>query len=88
MAPSSENYDNVIIGYWVNKGTADTKMLEYMKKTNDKKVIENGYELLNNKNVVLDHFICQGKIDPALTEMFKKFPSDHPHAITPERKKV
>jgi len=105
MAPSLENYDNVIIGYWVNKGTADIKTLEYIKKINSKKVaffvtlgaypdsehakkvIEKGYELLSYKNEVLGHFICQGKIDPALTEMFKKFPPDHPHAMTSERKK-
>jgi len=105
MAPFSENYDNVIIGYWVNKGIADTKTLEYIKKINNKKVaffvtlgaypdsdhakkvVKKGYELLNDKNEVLGHFICQGKIDPALTEMFKKFPPDHPHAMTPERKK-
>ena len=30
-------------------------------------------------------FICQGRIDPVLTEKFKKLPADHPHAMTPER---
>lgn len=38
MVLSSESYDNVIIGYWVNKGTDDTKTLEYIKKINNKKV--------------------------------------------------
>ncbi len=38
------------------------------------------------KNEIFGHFICQGKIDPALTEKFKDLPPDHPHAMTPERK--
>ena len=39
------------------------------------------------KNTVLGCFLCQGKIDPALTEQFKTFPAGHPHAMTPERMK-
>ncbi|MDR0451244.1 MAG: flavodoxin family protein [Treponema sp.] len=37
------------------------------------------------KNTVLGCFLCQGKIDPALTERFKSLPADNPHAMTPER---
>jgi flavodoxin len=37
------------------------------------------------KNAVLGCFLCQGKIDPALTERFKGLPPDNPHALTPER---
>ena len=38
-------------------------------------------------NVCLGCFLCQGKIDPKLTEMFKKMPKIHPHSMTPERLK-
>ncbi|MDR1921570.1 MAG: flavodoxin family protein [Candidatus Adiutrix sp.] len=43
--------------------------------------------LTDNGNVVLGHFRCQGKVDPALLERMKKMlPPDHPHAqMTPER---
>jgi flavodoxin len=37
------------------------------------------------KNTVLGCFLCQGKIDPALTGRFKNLPPDNPHAMTPER---
>jgi flavodoxin len=37
------------------------------------------------RNICLGCFLCQGKIDPALTERFKQFPPGHPHAMTEER---
>jgi flavodoxin len=37
------------------------------------------------KNSVLGCFLCQGRIDPALTRHFKSLPADNPHAMTPER---
>jgi flavodoxin len=37
------------------------------------------------KNTVLGCFLCQGRIDPALTEQFKSLPADNPHAMTEER---
>ncbi|HOO34163.1 MAG TPA: flavodoxin family protein [Thermotogota bacterium] len=104
-APEPSQYDNVVIGYWINRGTADDKTLKYIERIEGKKVgffctlgaypdsehalncIKNGYELLGINNEVLTSFICQGKIDPALTERFKELPPDHPHAMTPERKK-
>jgi flavodoxin len=42
-------------------------------------------DLAAKKNTVLGCFLCQGKIDPALTEAFKKLPADNPHAMTKER---
>jgi flavodoxin len=39
------------------------------------------------KNTVLGCFLCQGRIDPALTERFKNLPADNPHAMTEERMK-
>jgi flavodoxin len=44
-------------------------------------------DLAAEKNTVLGCFLCQGKIDPALTERFKSLPADNPHAMTPERMK-
>jgi flavodoxin len=104
-APSPEEYDNVIMGYWINRGTADSNALEYIEKIEGKKVgffctlgaypdsdhalkcLRNGHELFGVRNEVLGSFICQGKVDPALTEKFKSLPPDHPHAMNPERKK-
>lgn len=42
-------------------------------------------ESIDSDNRVLGCYLCQGRIDPKLTEMFKRFPPDHPHAWTPER---
>jgi flavodoxin len=42
-------------------------------------------DLAAEKNDVLGCFLCQGRIDPALTERFKSLPADNPHAMTPER---
>ncbi|AHC14038.1 flavodoxin family protein [Salinispira pacifica] len=42
-------------------------------------------ELVERNNKFLGEFLCMGKIDPRLTEMFKNFPADHPHAMTEER---
>ncbi|MDR3191762.1 MAG: flavodoxin family protein [Treponema sp.] len=43
--------------------------------------------LAAEKNTCLGSFLCQGKIDPALTERFKSLPPDHPHAMNEERRK-
>jgi flavodoxin len=43
--------------------------------------------LAAEKNAVLGCFLCQGKIDPALTGRFKSLPADNPHAMTEERMK-
>jgi flavodoxin len=34
------------------------------------------------RNTCLGSFLCQGKIDPALIESFKKMPADNPHYPT------
>ncbi|MDR2404654.1 MAG: flavodoxin family protein [Spirochaetaceae bacterium] len=39
------------------------------------------------KNTVLGCFLCQGRIDPALTEKFKNLPPDNPYAMNEERMK-
>ena len=40
------------------------------------------------KNTVLGCFLCQGRIDPALTEKFKSLPPEDPHAMNEERIKL
>ncbi|AJQ26557.1 flavodoxin family protein [Pelosinus fermentans] len=37
-APAPTNYDFVIVGFWVDKGTADKKAQEYLKTIQDKPV--------------------------------------------------
>ncbi|KPU44424.1 flavodoxin [Oxobacter pfennigii] len=49
------------------------------------KVIERLKQLVDASNEYLGDFICQGKIDPALTERVRQYPPDHPHYMTPER---
>jgi flavodoxin len=44
-------------------------------------------DLASEKNTVLGCFLCQGKIDPALTGRVKSLPPDNPHAMTEERMK-
>lgn len=50
------------------------------------KCIEN-VNALFNKNKILDHFLCQGKIDEKLTKMFENLPEDHPHYMDESRRK-
>lgn len=44
-------------------------------------------EILEKNNIVLGNFLCQGKIDPKITEMFKKMGANGPHVMTEERLK-
>ena len=44
-------------------------------------------EILEKNNIVLGNFLCQGKIDPKITEMFKKMGTKGPHMMTEERLK-
>ena len=34
-----ENYDLIVVGYWVNKGTCDDKIKEILEKANNKNII-------------------------------------------------
>ena len=44
--------------------------------------------LLGENNELLGNFLCQGRIDPKLTEMFKKMGNKGPHVMTPKRMKM
>lgn len=49
------------------------------------KCLDNAAAFVAADNKLLsERFICQGKIDPKLIEMFKKLPPTHPHAVTEE----
>ena len=45
---------------------------------------------VEEENQILGHFMCQGKIDPAILERFKNMPkkADNPHAPSAERIKL
>lgn len=43
--------------------------------------------LIVERNELIGSFLCQGKVDPRLTERFQSLPPNHPHAMTPERAK-
>ncbi|MDR3304322.1 MAG: flavodoxin family protein [Treponema sp.] len=95
----------LLLGVWVDRGTADAKSLAYIEKLEGRKVGLFGTlgaeadsdharktgealtALVAAKNTCLGCFLCQGKIDPALTEQFKSLPPDHPHAMDEKRMK-
>lgn len=43
---------------------------------------------IENQNKIATEFICQGRIDPAITERFKKLPADNSHFMSPEKIKM
>lgn len=47
--------------------------------------MENAKKLVDEDNQIIGEFMCQGKIDPRLTEAFAKRSSEHHHSMTPER---
>lgn len=49
--------------------------------------LDNAAKLLDETNIVVGRFICQGKVDPKLIErMNKMFPTGHPHGMNEDRK--
>lgn len=98
------DHDLIIIGAWIDKGTADKKALDFIKKIKGKKVayfftlgafpnsehanncIKNINKLfLDNKNIIIGNFHCQGTIDPKLISWMTDLPSEHPHSLNKER---
>ena len=51
------------------------------------RVKEETQSLVSLENECLGCFLCQGRIDPALTKQFETYPPDHPHYMSEERKK-
>jgi flavodoxin len=103
--PDSAGADWILLGFWADRGTADSKALQYLKTLEGRSIGLFGtlgaypdsqhardvgkrvWDLAAEKNTVLGCFLCQGKIDPALTEQFKNLPAGNPHAMTEERMK-
>jgi len=99
------DYDLIVVGSWIDKGTADKKSMDFIKTLSNKKVAffftlgayadsdhakkssDAIKELfLENNNEIIGQYYCQGAIDPKLMEQMRKmFPTDHPHAVNPER---
>ncbi len=98
------DYDLIVVGGWIDKGTLDKKSFNFVKGINEKRVayfftlgafpdsehanncIENINKLfLDNKNIILGNFHCQGAIDPKLISWMAKLPSEHPHSPNKER---
>lgn len=46
-----------------------------------------GEKLVKEKNTVIGKYICQGRLDEKVIEMFEKFPEGNPHKPTPEKRK-
>ena len=97
-------FDTILIGFWVDKTTADEKVRNYIKSIEGKKVgifatlgaypdsdhardaLKNVRGFLEPQNEVIGEFICQGKVDPKITEQFENLPPDHRMYMTPERR--
>lgn len=91
-APRAEERPWVLVGFWVDRGTADTKSIEYLQGLRDQRVglfgtlgaypdskhaseVSNTVsEIVKTHNTLLGCFLCQGRIDPILTEKFRSFP--------------
>lgn len=46
-----------------------------------------GEALVKENNHIIGKYICQGKIDSKMVEMFEKMPEGNPHRPTPEKRK-
>ena len=58
----------------------------YADSEHARESIEKASELLQNKESLVDGFVCQGKIDPKVIEMmYKMFPPGSAHGQSPER---
>jgi flavodoxin len=103
--PDPAGVDWLLIGFWADRGNADSQSIQYIKSLEGRRIGlfgtlgaypdsdhardigEKAWNLAAEKNTVLGCFLCQGKIDPALTERFKNLPASSPHAMTEERMK-
>ncbi len=99
-APPPDPYDVIAMGFWVNRGTADEKAQEYLKKIRGKKVgifgtlgaypnSMHAREVLSNVRKLLDGNDLIGEFicqGKIDPDILDKMPTDGVHAMTPERK--
>ena len=58
----------------------------YADSDHARESIDKASELLQNKESLVDGFVCQGKIDPKVIEMmYKMFPKGHSHGQSADR---
>ncbi len=106
-APDPNDFDAVIIGFWIDRGRPERKSLEYIEKLHDKKAaffstlgaspdsvhgkkcLDTTRALFQSRgNLLIGEYLCQGKIDDKLIEVFKHVPKDHPMFYNEENKKL
>ena len=99
-APSPDLYDFIATGFWVNRGTADEKAQQYMKRIKGKKVGVFGTlgaypnsmharEALSSVRELLDGNDLLGEFicqGKIDPNLLDKMPKNGVHAMTPERK--
>ena len=99
-APSPDLYDFIAVGFWVNRGMADEKAQEYMKRIKGKKVgiyatlgayPNSGHarDVLNWAGEILDGNDVLGEFicqGKIDPDILDKMPKNGVHAMTPERK--
>lgn len=102
-AGDCSGYDLLLVGFWVDRSSADKTSADFLAGLHGKKLAlfgtlgapavppysekcyGNAAALVPEDNQLMaDHFMCQGKIDPNIIEMFKKLPAGHHHAVTKE----
>ena len=99
-APSPDLYDFIAVGFWVNRGMADEKAQEYMKRIKGKKVgvfatlgaypnSSHAREVLNRAREILDGNDVLGEFicqGKIDPYILDKMPKDGAHTMTAERK--
>ena len=99
-APPPDLYDFIAVGFWVNRGMADEKVEEYMKRIKGKKVgvfatlgaypnSSHAREVLNWAREILDSNDVLGEFicqGKIDPNILDKMPKDGVHTMTPERK--
>ena len=99
-APSPDLYDFIAIGFWVDRGTADEKAQQYMKRIKEKKVGIFGTlgaypnsiharEVLSSVRELLDGNDLLGEFicqGKIDPNILDKMPKNGVHTMTPERK--
>lgn len=92
-------YDILILGYWVNKGTANLKIKNLVENLSNKKIAVFGTsgqypnskraikykkrvkKLVENENIYLGGYICQGKIKEERTKKRLEIPKGESHYL-------
>ena len=99
-APSPDSYDFIAIGFWVDRGAADGKAQQYMKRIKEKKVGIFGTlgaypnsiharEVLSSVRELLDGNDLLGEFicqGKIDPNILDKMPKNGVHTMTPERK--